>query len=179
MTLRRNIEIKVRVASLENARGIAKSLATDTLGMQTQIDTYFHCANGRLKLREIDQSQFFLIWYRRANQPVPRASDFCLATVAEPETLKQALSGALGVRAVVRKRREVFLYHNVRIHLDNVCEVGTFLEFESVLGTHANQQMGHGQVERLLEAFGVSANDYLAMSYVDLLLDSGGPSGEG
>ena len=38
------------------------------------------------------------------------------------------LAEALGVRSVVRKRREIYLYHNVRIHLDEVCDLGRFLE---------------------------------------------------
>ena len=53
--------------------------------------------------------------------------------IAEPALLKAALTAALGVRRVVDKRREIFLADNVRIHLDDVAGLGTFLEFEAVL----------------------------------------------
>jgi len=37
----------------------------------------------------------------------------------------------------VSKRREIYLWHNVRIHLDAVTGLGSFVEFEAVLGRSA------------------------------------------
>ena len=101
---------------------------------QHQIDTYFHCRHGRLKLRQIDGLRAELVWYARPDEEGPKPSDYQLVPLQNPETLKAALAAALGVRAVVEKRREIFLYHSVRIHLDDVVGLGHFIEFEAVLG---------------------------------------------
>jgi adenylate cyclase class IV len=44
------------------------------------------------------------------------------------------------------QRREIYLYHNVRIHLDEVEDLGTFLEFEAVLGPNVDDALGRAQV---------------------------------
>lgn len=165
--LARNIEIKARLPSLTAAREIAVRLATQHLGHQHQTDTYFHCSNGRLKLREIAGASAQLVWYERPDETGPKTSRYCLVSVADPAGLKQALTAALGVRTVVKKNREIFLYHNVRIHLDEVRGLGAFLEFEAVLSPADSEENGQEQVRCLKEQFGISPDDLLAESYCD------------
>ena len=165
----RNIELKARLADLDAAREIAESLATERLGVQHQIDTYFDCRNGRLKLRQIDNLRSELVWYARADQQGPKPSDYQVVPVSNPETLKIALAAALGVRVVVDKRREIYLVDNVRIHLDEVAGLGTFMEFEAVLGPGADDAAGYTQLARLQDEFGITAADLLPGSYSDML----------
>ena len=54
------------------------------------------------------------------------------------------LAAALGIRTVVRKQRTVYLHKNVRIHLDAVDGLGTFLEFEAVMPDGAPDQASGG-----------------------------------
>jgi predicted adenylyl cyclase CyaB len=164
-----NIELKARLKDPDRARRIAVEIATKRLEPQHQIDTYFHCRSGRLKLRQIDGLYAQLIWYERPDREGPRASDYRLVPVANPETLKAALAGALGIRSVVEKRREIFLWHNVRIHLDEVAGLGDFLEFEAVLGPDADPCTGHAQVDELASRFGIEPPDLLSGSYGEML----------
>jgi len=164
----RNIELKARLADLDAAREIAESLATERLGVQHQIDTYFHCRNGRLKLRQIDNLRSELVWYARPDQEGPKPSDYRVVPVSNPETLKAALTAALGVRVVVDKRREIYLVDNVRIHLDEVAGLGTFLEFEAVLGPGADDAASHTQLARLQDEFGIARVNLLPGSYSDM-----------
>jgi len=149
---------------------VARQIATNRPGTQQQVDTYFHCRDGRLKLREIDALPALLVWYVRDDQKGPKPSDYFLVPVSNPQTLKQALTAALGVRGVVRKRREIFLYHNVRIHLDEVAGLGSFLEFEAVLGPQVDDAAGRVQLDELLERFAVDPADLLSGSYADMIL---------
>jgi adenylate cyclase class 2 len=165
----RNIELKARLGSLAAARQVAERLATSRLGVQLQTDTYFHCPNGRLKLRQIDHAPAQLVHYARPDDAQPKASDYRLVTVAEPEGLLQALAAAYGLRIVVHKRREIFLYHNVRIHLDEVRGLGDFLEFEAVLGPTVDDAAGHAQIAFLQREFQLQPEDLLDCSYSDLL----------
>jgi len=164
----RNIELKARLTDPDAARKAARAIATERLGTQHQVDTYFHCRHGRLKLRQIDSLTAQLVSYTRPDQHGPKASDYQLVPVANPETLKAALSAALGIRCVVEKRREILLYHNVRIHLDDVTGLGHFLEFEAVLGDEVDDATGHEQLDRLIAQFAIRPDDLLPASYADM-----------
>lgn len=165
----RNIELKARLADWDAARKTAAAIAAKRLGVQHQVDTYFFCRQGRLKLRQIDALTAQLVWYRRPDQEGPKPSDYQLVPVANPETLKAALAAALGISAVVEKRREIFLVENVRIHLDEVVGLGRFLEFEAVLGPQCDEHAGQAQVERLARQFGITPADLLPGSYAEML----------
>jgi adenylate cyclase, class 2 len=165
----RNIELKARLADYAAAHRVASAIATKRLGTQHQIDTYFDCRHGRLKLRQIDGLRAELVWYTRADQEGPRASDYQLVPLQNPETLKGALAAALGIRTVVEKRREIFLYHNVRIHLDDVTGLGHFLEFEAVLGREADEAAGLALIDSLMRHFAISPADLLAKSYGEMV----------
>ena len=164
----RNIELKARVSSLATVRKAAEQIATERLDTQRQVDTYFHCPNGRLKLREIDGQPAQLVWYARPDQEGPKASDYQLVPVADATALKTALSAALGVRVVVDKRREILMYHNVRIHLDEVAGLGQFVELEAVLGPETDDEAGRAQVDLLIEKLAICSDDLLAGSYSDM-----------
>jgi predicted adenylyl cyclase CyaB len=165
----RNIELKARLSDLDAARRVAESVATRRLGGQRQVDIYFHCRDGRLKLREIDGLSAQLVWYDRPDQQGPKASDYVLVPVANPQTLKAALAAALGIRVVVRKRREIFLVDNVRIHLDEVDGLGPFLEFESVLSAEIDDARGRDQLDALAATFSIDKADLQSGSYADLI----------
>jgi predicted adenylyl cyclase CyaB len=69
---------------------------------------------------------------------------------------------------VIEKQREIFLYENVRIHLDTVESLGTFLEFEAVIGPDDDVMSGKAKVDFLCKKFGIADDDLLPNSYVDL-----------
>ncbi|HEX4148465.1 MAG TPA: class IV adenylate cyclase [Pirellulales bacterium] len=164
-----NIELKARLASLAAAREVAKEVATEHLGSERQIDTYFVSSHGRLKLREIEGRQSQLVWYQRPDQASAKQSDYLLVPVAAPAALKAALARACGTRVVVVKCREIFLADNVRIHLDQVAGLGEFLEFEAVLGEGVSAELGRSQVAELATRFGIEAAQLIDASYADLL----------
>ena len=49
---RRNVELKARIASLEDATRAAEKIGATFEGVLEQVDTYFRANEGRLKLRE-------------------------------------------------------------------------------------------------------------------------------
>jgi predicted adenylyl cyclase CyaB len=165
----RNIELKARYADLAAARQIALDLGCTHGGVEEQTDTYFAVADGRLKLREIAGGDARLVEYRRANANEARASDYTLTQVADPVDLKKRLAVEHGICGIVRKRREIFFYDNVRIHLDEVEGLSTFIEFEAVLGDGVDDARGGEQVAFLRSAFGIGADALIGTSYRDLI----------
>ncbi|MCS7305300.1 MAG: class IV adenylate cyclase [Thermoguttaceae bacterium] len=164
----KNIELKSRLGDLAEARKILATLEARYVGCQEQIDTYFRVGQGRLKLRQINGLQAELIWYDRPDQPQARCSLYYRAPVANPETVKTVLAAALGIRGVVQKRREIFLWQNVRIHLDELPGMGTFLEFEAMLGPDQGEAEAQTQLAHLVQIFHIQSEDLLAGSYADL-----------
>jgi predicted adenylyl cyclase CyaB len=166
---RRNIELKCRVHDMPAMRRRVEETATEWGGVIHQVDTYFVTSRGRLKLREAEPGEAQLVAYSRADEREARASDYRLVAVNDPEGLKAALAETLTVRTVVQKRRELFLYHNVRIHLDEVTGLGTFLELEAVVGPEADEATCRRRLKTLQEKLDIAAADLLRASYGDML----------
>ncbi len=146
-----------------------------TLGLQRrailrQRDTYFDARHGRLKLREEEGAAAHLIAYRRPDISGRRESRYRIAAIAEPDQLKAALADTLGVRAVVVKERQLFVWEGVRIHLDRVDGLGDFIEFEAIVpSASADLAEAAGQVEALRQAFDIADDDLIGESYCDLM----------
>lgn len=167
-----NIEIKAKCSDLNKARMIAQNLKTDYLGELHQIDTYFLTRVGKLKLREINDSEAQLIPYLKDYSLGPMKSEYTILPVHEPGQLKVLLEKLLGTVVVVDKQREVFLINNVRVHLDNVKNLGSFIEFEAVYEDKDPEQKEREvkKVHDLMQTFMIDQSDLLENSYVDYLL---------
>ncbi len=168
----RNIEIKARLRDFEEAEVVARRLGGPQPHLRVvQVDTYFTVPAGRMKLREITGTveRAELIFYHRADQAGPKRSEYEVVPVSNPRELKAMLAAALGIRTVVRKQRTVYLHQNVRIHLDVVDGLGTFLEFEAVMPDGAPDCEGEDLLRRLMSEFSIQPADLLESSYSDLV----------
>jgi homotetrameric cytidine deaminase len=158
----RNLEIKARDADPRRSLELALELGAEDRGEIAQRDTYFGHANGRLKLREQDPGDAELIQYRRPDEAGPRVSDYRVVPVGEAEALREALDAALGTLVVVEKSRRLLLWEGVRIHLDEVEGLGSFLELEAP-----------GEGDRLSDLRAkLEIGDPVAGGYSDLLLET-------
>lgn len=168
-----NLELKARCPDLSATRCRAEAVATEWLGVDQQVDTYFRAPGGRLKLRESSLSGGQLIPYLRPDQEAARRSDYVVIPIPEPERTRRLLSELLGVHRVVRKRREIALYQNVRIHLDQVDGLGEFVELEAVWdGDAAGEAEQVVKVAFLREQLHIADTDLVPLSYEGLLGDS-------
>ena len=163
----RNLERKSRYADLDAARRALEGIDARREGVMEQIDTYFCCFAGRLKLRRIDGTHAELIWYDRPDDEGVRASTYRRVAVPDAAALQAALANALGVRGEVRKRREVWHWHNVRVHLDEVEGLGRYVEFEAVIGDPSDEAVSLVRLESIGRALGLEPADDVAGSYAD------------
>src|SRR5579862_1461879 len=147
--LRQNLERKVNYSDLSTAEMLLQGLGTRLEGVQLQTDTYFRVASGRLKLREIAGQEAVLIWYDRPHEFGERLSSYYLVAVPDAQTMRLALTAALGVRGEVRKRRTIYHFQNVRIHLDDVAGLGTFIELEAVLSATDDEAVSRARLAEL------------------------------
>ncbi len=164
----RNIELKARLRDPSRAVRICEEIGAAYQGDIRQTDTYFRVLEGRLKLRECEPGEDYLVFYRRPDMAHAKGSDYFIEP-ASP-SMGTFLTTALGRLAVVRKVRALWLWENVRIHLDHVDELGAFIEFEAVLSTVHDDADGHAKIARLRTAFAIEEADLLPGSYVEMVL---------
>lgn len=168
-----NIELKATYPDLNHGRQQAEALGATFSDTLHQVDTYFHARFGRLKLREFGGGKpAELIAYERTDEPRARKSDYEICRIDDAESLRRSLSRALGIKVIVTKQRELWLWENVRIHLDAVENLGSFIEFEAVLEDETQVRDGHRQLADLAHHFGISAADVQQTSYAELLVNA-------
>jgi len=164
----RNIEIKARCHDLNTFEDQLKRLAVQFEGEDAQTDTFFTVPEGRLKLRESQLYGNFLIPYVRSDQKGPRPADYSLIPLEDVEKVKGLLSSILGVKGFLRKIRRIYLYENVRIHIDQVEDLGTFIELEAVVSKSDDEGVSRNKIDRLLEYFNIEDDDLIAKAYIEL-----------
>ena len=165
----KNIEIKARYPDLEKAENIARRLGAKFLGKDFQTDTFFNAPKGRLKLRESSLSGTILIPYLRSDQKEAKEARYVLLPVKDVSTTKALFSEILGERLIVEKTRRIYLLENIRIHLDEVKDLGNFLEFEAVIDAKHPEEESQATLDELLKKFGVEVEHLIAGAYADLL----------
>ncbi len=152
---RRNVEIKARDPDPATTLERALALGASDEGVLVQRDTYFGGARGRLKLREQKPGGAHLIAYVRPDSDEARTSSYRLADVGDPAAVREALDAALGTRVVVEKRRRLLLWEGVRIHLDEVEGLGSFVELEGVAAPESDLARERELVARLRDELGL------------------------
>ena len=166
-----NIEIKAHCDNADEIRSILQQKGAEFKGTDHQIDTYFNCTHGRLKLRE-GNIENALIHYQRENTEGPKRSDVILYKSDPESSLKKLLEASLGILTVVDKQREIYFVENVKFHLDTVKSLGSFVEIEAIdyaldIGEFKLMQ----QCNQYIDLFKISNEDLIADSYSDLMLN--------
>lgn len=164
-----NVEIKAKCSNPDELRSILKEKNADYIGTDHQVDTYFNVPAGRLKLRE-GSIENNLIYYRRSNTKEPKASDINLVPIDNPEAMKELLSNAFGIWKIVDKKREIYFIDNVKFHLDEVQQLGNFVEIEAIdEDGNIGEAKLREQCQRYRQLFDISEEDLVAVSYSDMV----------
>lgn len=175
----RNVEIKARARDFARQQSLARSLAgggpPERIG---QLDVFFHCPRGRLKLRHFTPERGELIFYERDDEAGPALSRYVIAPTSAPAELERALELAYGVAGRVRKTRLLYLVGQTRLHFDDVEDLGHFIELEAVLGDAQPVAEGEAVAAALAAALDIAPDDRVDVAYVDLLA-ARAPAGAG
>ena len=165
-----NIEIKANCAKPSQIILRIKNMDILFLGEDFQTDTFYRVPRGRLKIRESTLSEkYSLIPYFRDNTSGPKDSYYSLIDLNNPEQVKDLFEKMFSILCVVRKRRLIYIYKNVRIHLDHVEGLGDFIELEAVITSKKQQKDAQSILNFLMKEFNIQDNDLITNSYADLL----------
>lgn len=165
-----NIEIKAHCDNPDAIRQYLLNNGAVFKGTDNQKDTYFEVPEGRLKLRQ-GNIENALIHYHRTDSAGPKDSKVTMAAVANGDEMLQVLSTALPVIVVVDKRREIYFIENVKFHIDEVVDLGSFMEIEAIDfdGSIGRDKLVQ-QCEYYIGELGITKAQMVKISYSDLLL---------
>jgi adenylate cyclase, class 2 len=173
-------EFKARLRNERHIRAVLEKLHPRFLGTDHQVDTYFRVPAGRLKLRE-GRIENALIFYQRPDARKARESKVQMIELPPGNQAKTVLATALGVLAVVEKRRQIYFVGNVKIHLDRVRGLGKFVEVEAIRKPAAQRRKAkvtsatiRRQAREFQRLFGVADSDIVPLSYADMILAKSG-----
>ena len=168
----RNIEIKARLQEDQWAgmEATAARLGEGPAQLE-QIDTFFQTHDGRLKLREFGDGTAELISYTRTNSAEPRLCRYQRFKVENPKQLKSMMEQSLGIQCVIEKQRLFYRVDQARVHLDEVKELGKFLEIEVVLRDEQLEEIGREIMDSLLDQFQLDSSCFEGRAYADLLME--------
>jgi adenylate cyclase, class 2 len=175
-----NLELKAELRDPTIARAAAMRLGAAHIAVVDQTDTCFRVPHGRLKRRETAGEPTEYIFYHRRDEASPRISQFTIYDVATARERFGLIDPPVWV--IVRKRRQIFMYQNVRIHLDEVEGLGTFLELEALISAAHDVERCQQTLARIREAMQPALGELIAVSYADLLaaeMDDAGERSEG
>jgi homotetrameric cytidine deaminase len=164
-----NVELKARDPDPEATAARCLALGATDWGVLQQTDTYFMARRGRLKLRSQAGDGSELIAYRRPD--AAEASESTYVRAQASESVLEALGAALDTTIVVSKRRRLFLWEGVRIHLDDVEGLGSFIEFEAVLPDAGDPETARAKLARLRTELRIEDDTLVSVGYADLLID--------
>jgi predicted adenylyl cyclase CyaB len=164
----RNVEIKARASDLAALHKRVAEVSDSGPEPLVQRDTFYAVPKGRLKLREFGDGTAELIYYERPDKIGPTTSRYTRTPFADAASMRELLGQILETKGVVSKRREVFLLDRTRVHLDEVADLGTFIELEVVMTESQTDSDGQRIAFELMEQFGIRQEDLIEQAYVDL-----------
>lgn len=167
-----NIEFKASTNRLDKLEALLQQYQPSFIGEDHQVDTYFNVPVGRLKLRE-GNIENTLIQYLREDTAGSKVSNVLLYHPQPDKSLKEILINALGIKAIVDKRRRIYFIGNVKFHFDTVAGLGTFVEVEAIDkdGTMGKEKL-QAQCDHYAGLFNIAKEDFIAVSYSDMILQN-------
>jgi predicted adenylyl cyclase CyaB len=163
----RNVEAKFALSDIAVTQRRAEAARFQLIATLTQHDTFFVVSKGKLKLREQPDGAW-LIHYLRRRAGGFELSDYEIVPVPRPLDLRKLLITALGSLAEVRKRRTLLRRGKIRLHLDQVDDLGDFGEIEAVLEADQDPAESRVEVAEILVALQIPSGQLIESSYFQL-----------
>lgn len=164
-----NLELKAQYPNLQQAETIALQLGAEKIWTHVQNDIYFISEKGKLKLRLVDNQPGDLIFYNRPQDKNATISNYFIYSSQNPDQLLIFLQNMYEQDIIVHKKRILYMYQNVRIHLDAVKHLGHYIEFEALMDDKHDQEQCLETLLLLEKKFEIQETDKIDQGYYELL----------
>ncbi len=162
-----NLELKIKLDSYDSIKKKLSKIKAEFVKTLKQKDVYYKINSGLLKLR-IENGSQSIIKYLRDEKGKDRFSNFEVLHFSSGDAEK-FFKDMYKVETIVEKKRQLFIFDNTRVHLDEVKGLGKFLELETlVLDGKRDAQRRYNEIVRLLS---LDRYESIRKSYRDLMLE--------
>lgn len=165
----KNLEFKVALDSnaFDSLKAKLSPYYSTTL---FQIDTYFEAKEGRLKLREENGDYAYFIHYHRPDIEEAKESNYLFYPVDDVGLFLSVFGNSLKEEIKVKKQRILYLPKpHIRVHLDQVEDLGNFLEIEIILSQEVSLAVAEMEMKALKEELQLENLQKIANGYRELL----------
>jgi len=163
----KNLELKLQIENLQHMIEKAEQIGAKFVKVLNQKDIYYKYDAGLLKLR-IQNCEAELIKYNRDESGEERWSEYYVLKICDSNP-EEFFNKLFQTEVSVEKKRNLFLYKNTRIHIDEVKNLGHFIELETVVaGDDKNSKKEFDEVVSKLK---LNLNFQIRKSYRDLLIN--------
>ena len=162
-----NIEIKIKIPSFRKYENMLKSLGLKPKELLNQKDVYYETKKGLLKLR-IENGKGSLIKYSRDEKSKSRISNYNVLKISD-NSAEKFFNDIFKIKAVVEKKRILYLYKNTRIHLDKIKRLGNFIELESVVVK--DKRSAIKEFNEVVKLLNLDTEKQIRKSNLDLILE--------
>jgi adenylate cyclase class IV len=170
----RNVEIKARVDDWQALTLAAEKAAGGGAEKIEQRDIFYKTPKGRLKMRFFNDGKGELNFSERPDSPGAQACDYHIHATDHPATLHGVLASSPGIAGEVVKTRYLYMLGQTRLHLDQVENLGNFMELEVVLQEDQSEEDGRRIAEEIYQhTLGLDPSARVAGAYFDLLKTKG------
>ncbi|MFA5953124.1 MAG: class IV adenylate cyclase [Candidatus Pacearchaeota archaeon] len=165
---RLNIELKAICKNPEEIRKILLENNAEYIGKDNQRDTYFNVKNGRLKIRR-GNIEKCLVFYDRIENPNQKESRILMHQNPSTE-IDEILEKSLGIFQIVDKQREIYFIANVKFHIDEVKNLGNFIEIEVIQDKEQTKEELIKQFNYYKKLLKIKEKDLINKSYSDMVI---------
>lgn len=170
------IEVKVR-ADHQQVKKLLADMGADPIGVQHHRDTYFNAphrdfanTDEALRIRWVN-GRSVMTYKGKKLDTVSKTREEFETEVAGGNARSILLALGFYESGFVKKTREVFKYENMTICLDNVGDLGEFIEVEII--AESDIETHKKQIFSFLKKFGIGEEDSIRTSYLEMVLEQG------
>lgn len=165
----KNLEIKLRKGNDEIYIDKILDKYVKTLYQKdTYLKSRYENKEKRIKIRQ-ENEHAYAINYCRENIDSEKISNYTFYKIESVDDFMNVFGECFEIEIVVEKKRELFLYENARIHLDDVKNLGKFIEIEIVINNEEEELKSHDLMDKILNMLNLKNLEKIAVGYKDLL----------
>ena len=171
------VETKLKIDGIEHIEERVKELMGDYQGEKTEIDLYFdhpdiQILSGGGALRVRDSNGKYRLTYKgpKKDDETTSREEIEIGIESAREMIK--ILDELGFYEIceVKKLRKTYLLNDLIITLDNVADLGEFIEVEGKASNDREFEEKKGEIFKLLKKLGLSTEEISQRSYLEMLL---------
>ena len=166
-----NIEFKSYCKNVDKAIEICKSIGAEHVRDVKQTDIYYFVPKGRLKIRNDGEYRKYLIFYERLNSSKVRSCSYEKIDISSNHhSIENILEKSLQSKITVEKNRTIFKKDHFILNIDEIKDIGNFLEIEVIVDERFSQEKATQEANNLMNDFKIPQSEIVSFSYADLIV---------